>query len=73
MNLMLPLLIGLLLLGANCLTAAENLEPGLWGEYFDIGTELEDFPTVPADKTHFAVLLAKVRCMARPPCFVRKP
>jgi hypothetical protein len=50
MKLMLPLLICLLLLAANRLTAAENLETGLWGEYFDIGTELEDFPTVPADK-----------------------
>ena len=30
--------------------AAENLEPGLSGEYFDMGSLLEDFPTIPADK-----------------------
>ncbi|NOS70648.1 MAG: hypothetical protein HOP33_12050 [Verrucomicrobia bacterium] len=30
--------------------AAENLESGLLGEYFDMGSSLEDFPTIPADK-----------------------
>ena len=30
--------------------AAEKSEPGLIGEYFDIGSSLEDFPTIPADK-----------------------
>src|SRR5689334_16865299 len=50
MNLQFPLLVGLVLIGADRAPAAEKLEPGLLGEYFDIGTELEDFPAIPADK-----------------------
>src|SRR5580765_7222744 len=30
--------------------AADDLEPGLLGEYFDLGSSLEDFPTIPEDK-----------------------
>ena len=30
--------------------AAPELEPGLNGEYFDLGTAVEDFPTIPDDK-----------------------
>jgi hypothetical protein len=32
------------------MAAAGSLEPGLWGEYFDIGGELDDFPTITPDK-----------------------
>jgi hypothetical protein len=50
MKQLVPLLIVGCLLGVNRLSAADNLERGLWGEYFDIGAELDDFPTIPADK-----------------------
>lgn len=45
-----PLLAALAFLFARQAFAAEGLEPGLVGEYFDLGTSLEDFPTIPADK-----------------------
>jgi hypothetical protein len=45
-----PLLLGLLLLNTSRWLAAESLEPGLWGEYYDIGTELDDFPVITPDK-----------------------
>jgi hypothetical protein len=35
---------------ASPVVAAGDLEPGLLGEYFDIGSSLEDFPVIPADK-----------------------
>src|SRR5437867_4328845 len=50
MNPKVLLFVGLVLIGANPASAAEKLESGLLGEYFDIGIELEDFPTIPADK-----------------------
>jgi hypothetical protein len=40
--------LGLLSLPASI--AAEPLAAGLNGEYFDLGTDLEGFPTIPADK-----------------------
>ena len=40
--------LGLMFAGQVC--AADNLESGLVGEYFDLGSSLEDFPTIPADK-----------------------
>jgi RNase P/RNase MRP subunit p29 len=45
-----PLLAVFALGFAHHVFAAENLEPGLLGEYFDLGSSLEDFPTIPADK-----------------------
>ncbi len=45
-----PLLAALALIVARQVFAAEKLEPGLVGEYFDIGSSLEDFPVIPADK-----------------------
>jgi len=42
--------IALLFLHAPHVRAAEDLEPGVVGEYFDIGSSLEDFPTIPAEK-----------------------
>ena len=39
-----------LLLAGPPVFATDDLEPGLLGEYFDIGSSLEDFPTIPADK-----------------------
>ena len=50
MKLLPLLLIGLMGVTAPRVGAAANLEPGLWGEYFDIGGELDDFPTIAADK-----------------------
>ncbi len=44
------LLAALGLVFANPAFTAETLEPGLSGEYFDMGSSLEDFPTIPADK-----------------------
>jgi len=44
------MMMALLAMVANRGTAAGNLEPGLWGEYFDMGSGLEDFPTVKADQ-----------------------
>ena len=35
---------------AHPVFAAENFESGLVGEYFDLGSSLDDFPTIPADK-----------------------
>ena len=35
---------------ATHLFAAEDLEPGLVGEYFDLGSSLEDFPNISASK-----------------------
>ena len=34
----------------NSAVAAEESKPGLIGEYFDLGTAVETFPTIPADK-----------------------
>ena len=45
-----PLLAALALIVARQVFAAEKLEPGLLGEYFDIGSSLEDFPVIPTDK-----------------------
>jgi hypothetical protein len=50
MNRILPLLTALVLATAPQVFAAENLKPGLVGEYFDLGSSLEDFPVIPADK-----------------------
>src|SRR6266576_3495681 len=44
------LLVAFLLAGASPVSAADDLEAGLIGEYFDIGSSLEDFPVIPADK-----------------------
>ncbi|MBI3852380.1 MAG: hypothetical protein HY298_19155 [Verrucomicrobia bacterium] len=46
----LPKLAALLLFAVSRCAAAEDLQPGLTGEYFDIGTSLEDFPRIPDDK-----------------------
>ena len=40
----------LCLLTVNQFIAAEELSPGLNGEYFDLGDSVEDFPTIAADK-----------------------
>jgi len=40
----------LLLAAATPVVAADELEPGLVGEYYDVGSSLEDFPNIPADK-----------------------
>jgi len=40
----------LLLTGVPHIWGADNLEPGLTGEYFDIGSALDDFPQVFEDK-----------------------
>ena len=45
-----PLLAALSLGFARQIFAAENLESGLMGEYFDLASSLEDFPTIPVDK-----------------------
>ena len=45
-----PLAAALGLMFAGQVFAADNLESGLVGEYFDLGSSLEDFPTIPADK-----------------------
>ncbi len=42
--------VALLLVAAHLTFAADNLEPGLIGEYFDIGSALDDFPNVPEDR-----------------------
>jgi len=47
---LLPRLPALILLVAHPVFAAANLEPGLVGEYFDLGSSLEDFPTIPVDR-----------------------
>ena len=50
MKIIQPLLIALAVGFTHQAIAADNLEPGLVGEYFDLGSSLEDFPTIPADK-----------------------
>ena len=51
MKQILPLFIGVvLLLNVNRLSAAENVEHGLSGEYFEIGIALDDFPKIGEDK-----------------------
>jgi len=50
MKLIIPLLTALTLVGAPQVFAADNLEPGLVGEYFDLGSSLEDFPKIPDEK-----------------------
>jgi hypothetical protein len=35
---------------AGSVFAADKLEPGLIGEYYDLGDTVEDFPKLPADK-----------------------
>src|SRR6266498_4744359 len=44
------LLAALVLLVGRQVFAADSLEPGLVGEYYDVGSSLEDFPVIPADK-----------------------
>ena len=44
------LAVAFLLAGNSPAFAADDLEPGLLGEYFDLGSSLEDFPTLPGDK-----------------------
>ena len=50
MKKILPLVCALGLLNPHLSIAAEPLAPGLTGEYFDLGTDVQDFPTIPADK-----------------------
>ena len=50
MKKILTLVCALGLLNLHPVIAAEPLTPGLTGEYFDIGTDLDGFPTIPADK-----------------------
>src|ERR1043166_891267 len=38
------------LAGASPVFAADDLQAGLIGEYFDIGSSLEDFPVIPPEK-----------------------
>jgi hypothetical protein len=50
MKKILALICTLSLLSLRPAIAAEPLEPGLSGEYFDLGTDLQGFPTIPDDK-----------------------
>ena len=50
MKKILTLVCALGLLNLHPAVAAEELAPGLTGEYFDIGTDLDGFPTIPAGK-----------------------
>lgn len=42
--------IALLFVGARHAFTAGSLEPGLIGEYYDLGSSLEDFPAIPVDE-----------------------
>jgi len=50
MKKILPLVCALGILNLSLGIAAEPLAPGLTGEYFDLGTDLDGFPTIAADK-----------------------
>ena len=45
-----PLLAAFVVAFADPVFAVDKLEPGLMGEYFDLGSSLEDFPVTPADQ-----------------------
>jgi len=50
MKKILSVLLGIGLMAVVRIAAAADLEPGLLGEYFDLGSNVEDFPTLAADK-----------------------